>query len=77
MLALWRQIKTYNIVHIHAWRNLFSLLSCLIALPRDGPIIVSPWVTLGPYSLKNRNNKTKWVIHELLSKPILNGAVSM
>jgi glycosyltransferase involved in cell wall biosynthesis len=68
---LWHQVKNYDVVHIHAWWNLVSVLSCFISLMRSVPVIVSPRGTLSPYSFSNKNRFVKKLIHELLGKPLL------
>jgi glycosyltransferase involved in cell wall biosynthesis len=69
--SLWKQVRNFDIVHIHAWWNLVSLFSCLIALMRNVPVVVSPRGTLSPYSFQNKNIGVKWFIHHLLGKPLL------
>jgi glycosyltransferase involved in cell wall biosynthesis len=69
--ALWRQSKSHDVIHIHAWWNLVSILSCFIALMRSVPVLVSARGTLSPYSFQNKNKGIKWLIHQLLSKPLL------
>ncbi len=68
---LWHEVKNYNVVHIHAWWNMVSVLSCLIAVLRGVPVIVSPRGTLSPYSFSNKNRFVKKLIHQLLGKPLL------
>lgn len=69
--AVWTQAKSFDVIHIHAWWNLVSVLSCLIALMRHVPVIVSPRGTLSNYSFHNKNALYKRWIHALLSKPML------
>jgi glycosyltransferase involved in cell wall biosynthesis len=69
---LWVQVKQFDIVHIHAWWNLVSLFSCLIALLRGIPVVISPRGTLSPYSFQNKNIGTKWAIHNLFGRYLLN-----
>lgn len=68
---LWKQAKSFDVIHIHAWWNLVSLFSCLVALMRNVPVVVSPRGTLSPYSFQNKNIGIKWFIHHLLGKPLL------
>lgn len=68
---LWRQAKTFDVIHIHAWWNLVSLFSCMVALMRNVPVVVSPRGTLSPYSFQNKNIGFKWFIHHLLGRPLL------
>jgi glycosyltransferase involved in cell wall biosynthesis len=70
--AVWKQVKQFDAVHIHAWWNLVSVLSCLIAIMRKVPVVVSPRGTLSNYSFHNKNAFIKQSIHSLLGKPLLN-----
>ncbi len=69
--ALWKRAKEFDVVHIHAWWNLVSIFSCLVALMRKVPVIVSPRGTLSEYSFQNKNVTIKKLIHQLLGKPLL------
>lgn len=69
--AVWKNAKSYHAIHIHAWWNLVSVLSCLIAVIRRVPVVVSARGTLSPYSFQNKNRAIKSLIHNLLSKPVL------
>jgi glycosyltransferase involved in cell wall biosynthesis len=71
LTAVWKNAKTYDAIHIHAWWNLVSVLSCLIAVIRRVPVVVSARGTLSPYSFQNKNRAIKSLIHNLLSKPVL------
>lgn len=72
LITLWKEVKTFEIVHIHAWWNLVSVLSCFIALIKRVPVIVSPRGTLSPYSFTNRNKFIKKTLHALIGRPLLN-----
>lgn len=72
LLRLWHVVKNHHVVHIHAWWNLVSVLSCLIAVARGVPIVLSPRGTLSPYSFTNNNRFIKHLIHLVLGKPLLN-----
>jgi len=71
---LWKEVKHFDVVHIHAWWNLVSVLSCWIAVLRKVPVIVSPRGTLSPYSFTNKNSLPKKIIHRLLGKRLLKKA---
>src|ERR1700761_4730805 len=71
LTGLWKNVRSFDTVHIHAWWNLVSLFSCLVALMRGLPVIVSPRGTLSPYAFKNKNINAKYLIHRLLGKPML------
>jgi hypothetical protein len=65
-------VRKYDLVHIHAWWNLVSVLSALVAVLRKVPVVVSPRGTLSAYSFLNKNQRIKKLIHNLLGKPLLN-----
>jgi glycosyltransferase involved in cell wall biosynthesis len=69
--SLWKNAHNYDVIHIHAWWNLVSVLSCLVALMRKVPVLVSPRGTLSNYSFNNRNNQIKGLIHSWMGKPLL------
>ncbi|MDO3627485.1 XrtY-associated glycosyltransferase XYAG1 [Mucilaginibacter sp. BT774] len=69
--CLWKEIKQYDVVHIHAWWNLVSVLSCWIAVKRGVPVVISPRGTLSAYSFRNRNGIPKRLIHVILGKYLL------
>jgi len=68
---LWKEAKNFDVIHIHAWWNLVSVLSCWIATIQGVPVIISPRGTLSAYSFSNRNSLPKQVIHTLLGKRLL------
>ena len=68
---VWQKARDYDVVHIHAWWNLVSMLSCLIAVIRNVKVVVSPRGTLSNYSFNNKNNGIKGLIHTFLTKPLL------
>jgi glycosyltransferase involved in cell wall biosynthesis len=69
---LWEEAPGFQLVHIHAWWNLVSIFSCLVALMRGVPVLLSPRGTLSPYSFQNKNIGSKQLIHNLLGKYLLN-----
>lgn len=69
--SVWQNVKKYDVVHIQAWWNLVSVLSCLIAVWRKVPVVVSARGTLSPYSFQNKNGMIKSLIHHLLTRPLL------
>lgn len=71
LLMLWKDVKKFDIIHIHAWWNLVSVLSCFIAIMRNVPVVLSPRGTLSSYSFSNKNKKIKAAIHNLLGRPLL------
>jgi glycosyltransferase involved in cell wall biosynthesis len=71
LIHVWRKAKDYDIIHVHAWWNLAAVLSCLIAMWRKVPVVVSPRGTLSSYSFGNKNNIFKALIHNLITRPLL------
>ncbi len=59
------------VVHIHAWWNLVSLLSCQVAKWSKVPVVLSPRGMLTGYTLGNRNAGFKSIIHQLMGKRLL------
>lgn len=59
------------IIHIHAWWNLVSVLSCLVAKWYKIPVLLSPRGMLTSYTLGNRNSFSKRFIHSLIGKRLL------
>jgi glycosyltransferase involved in cell wall biosynthesis len=66
-----QQINKSTVIHIHAWWNLVSMISCFIALWKQKPVILSPRGTLSNYSFKNRSSIIKNIFHTLIGKPLL------
>jgi glycosyltransferase involved in cell wall biosynthesis len=71
LIKLWQDVGGFDVVHIHAWWNLVSVFSALIALTRKVPVIISPRGTLSDYSFGNKNRLIKLLIHNFLGKPLL------
>jgi len=63
--------KNNLIIHIHAWWNLVSIFSCLVAKMHGIKVVLSPRGMLTSYSLTNRNSKFKDAIHFFLGKKLL------
>jgi len=58
-------------IHIHAWWNLVSVLSCFIAKWYGVPVVLSPRGMLTHYTQSNRNSIAKSFIHNLVGKRLL------
>lgn len=71
LLTLWKEVRSFDLVHIHAWWNLVSVLSCFIALLRKVPVVLSPRGTLSPYSFTNRHAGIKKIFHNIIGSPLL------
>lgn len=59
------------VVHIHAWWNLVSVLSCLVAKWYKIPVVLSPRGMLTSYTFGNRNSFSKRIIHKLMGETLL------
>jgi glycosyltransferase involved in cell wall biosynthesis len=70
-LALWKEARSFDVIHIHAWWNLVSMLACLVAIWRKVPVVLSPRGTLSRYSFQHKNASIKSVFHNLIGKPLL------
>ena len=68
---LWKDVQSFDLVHIHAWWNLVSVFSCLVAGIRRVPVVLSARGTLSSYSFQNKNIGPKWLIHHLLGKNLM------
>ncbi len=68
---LWQMAPGYDVVHIHSWWNTVAVLSCLVALLRGKPVVLSPRGMLSEYSFTNRSSFGKRAIHALLGQFLL------
>ena len=59
------------VVHIHAWWNLVSILSCLVAKWYKIPVVLSPRGMLTAYTQHNRNSFFKKILHRSIGKNLL------
>ncbi len=73
--ALKKQIKNFDVVHIHAWWNLVSVLSSFLALARGAKVVLSPRGTLSSYSFAHKGSFVKRAFHNIIGKRLLNNCV--
>ena len=59
------------IIHIHAWWNLVSILSCWLAKCYNIPVVLSPRGMVTNYTLGNKNAGLKSIIHNFIGKKLL------
>lgn len=64
-------IEDKIIIHIHAWWNLVSILSCCIAKWYKVPVVLSPRGMITYYTQNNRNSFAKKLIHNFIGKQLL------
>lgn len=75
LLSLKKQINGFDVVHIHAWWNLVSVLSCFIALKKGARVVVSPRGTLSNYSFTHKGSFIKRAFHKFVGKKLLNRCI--
>lgn len=63
--------KAQPIIHIHAWWNLVSVLSCFVAKWYNVPVLLSPRGMITDYTKNNRNSFAKKLIHNIIGKNLL------
>lgn len=72
--ALWKNARTFNVVHIHAWWNLVSVFSCMIALAKGVKVVISPRGTLSSYSFNHKTSTLKRLFHDLIGRRLLSNS---
>lgn len=70
-IYLWKNTNSRSIVHIQAWWNLISVISCLVSLLKGSKTIISPRGTLSNYSFNNRTSFSKKAFHILVGRQLL------
>ncbi|WP_439474443.1 XrtY-associated glycosyltransferase XYAG1 [Algoriphagus formosus] len=71
LLMLWQNVNKYEIIHIHSWWNLVSVLSAFICLLKGVKPILSPRGTFSPYSFTKGKSRAKKWLHILFGKRLL------
>ena len=77
LFSLWKALHKKRlsikptIIHIHAWWNLVSVGSAIVALALSKHVILSPRGTLSNYSFNNRNSTIKNIFHRVIGKALL------
>jgi len=71
LAALSKKANTVNVIHIHAWWNLVSVFSCVIALAKGVKVVVSPRGTLSKYSFTHKSGFLKGIFHQTIGKKLL------
>lgn len=69
--ALRKNTTSFDVVHIHAWWNLVSVLSCIIALAKGAKVVVSPRGTLSKYSFAHKSGFIKQSFHQTIGRNLL------
>ncbi len=66
--TLRKNATSFDVVHIHTWWNLVSVLSCIIALAKGVKVVVSPRGTLSKYSFAHKSGFIKQLFHQTIGK---------
>ncbi|HTN20043.1 MAG TPA: glycosyltransferase [Pelobium sp.] len=67
LMHLWKNVKKFDVIHIHSWWNLVSMGAVIVCLCRGVKPIVSPRGMLGDYTM----SKGKSLFHRLVGKQLL------
>lgn len=68
---LWKNVKKYDVVHVHSWWNLVATLSVLICALQGVRPVLSPRGMLSFYSFQNQHSLFKSLLHRFFFKPLL------
>ncbi|WP_423149073.1 XrtY-associated glycosyltransferase XYAG1 [Rubrolithibacter danxiaensis] len=71
LIHLFRNAKQYEVIHIHSWWNLVSVLSAFVCVLRGVKPVLSPRGMLSEYSRQQSNSILKKLIHIILGKQLL------
>lgn len=74
LARLWKDCRSYDVVHIHGWWNTVSMLAAWVAVLCGVPVIVSPRGMLSRYTFGNKNSGKKGLLHRFLGKRLLEQA---
>lgn len=71
LIGLWRIVKKYDAIHLHAWWNLVTIPSVFICLLNKIRPIISPRGSVTSYSFDHRNQSVKRWIHYSIGQKLL------
>ena len=71
---LWRNIRRFDLVHIHALFSFTSVAAAIIARIKKVPYIIRPLGVLNRYGMMNRRRWVKGISFDWIEKPILKHA---
>lgn len=74
---LWRHVRAFDVVHIHALFSFTSIVAALTARCRGVPYIVRPLGTLNDYGMTRRRPWLKRLSFAALEGPIVRAAAAM
>ncbi len=78
---LWKNMRNYEIIHIHSWWNLVAVFAVLLCWLRGVKPILAPRGMLSSYSFEHENSLKKKFIHKtighfLLTKTVLHATAT-
>ena len=71
LLKLWKTVREFDAVHVHAWWNLVSVLSVLVCVLRGVKPVLSPRGMLGEFSKNTGRGFSKQLMHISLGRWLL------
>lgn len=71
---LWRHVRDFDVVHIHALFTYTSTVAAWVARWRGVPYVVRPLGVLNRWGMANRRRRLKWLSTQVVELPILRGA---
>lgn len=74
---LWRNIRRFDVVHIHALFSFTSICAAFVARARDVPYILRPLGTLNAYGLTKRRSWAKKISLMILEGPLIRHAAAI
>lgn len=74
---LWRNVRRFDVVHVHALFSFLPVVAALVARIRGVRYVVRPLGTLAQYGLTTRRPWLKRLSLGLLERPILNRAAAV
>jgi glycosyltransferase involved in cell wall biosynthesis len=69
--TLWNKHRSYDVIHVHSWWNLVSILSVLVCWLRGRKVIVSPRGMLSDYTYQTNHSLMKKIIHGTIGNFLL------
>lgn len=81
LMYLWKNMRNYEVIHIHSWWNLVAVFAVLLCWLRGVKPILAPRGMLSSYSFEHENSLKKKLIHKtvghfLLTKTVLHATAT-
>ncbi len=74
---LWRHVRSFDLVHIHALFSFSSTIAAWIARVQGVPYVIRPLGTLSTYGTRHRRPRLKSLSLLLIEGPIVRGAAAV